>query len=64
MAWLPRPFELLALAAALSTLLFLRARGIRLGWSAFAYLIDATLHRLPVVVLLGVALQLLVHLFA
>jgi hypothetical protein len=62
--WLPRPFELLALAAALATLLFLRARGIRLGGSALAYLVDATLHRLPVVVLLGVSLQLLGHLFA
>jgi hypothetical protein len=63
-SWLPWPFELLALAAALATFLFLWTRGIRLGWSALDYLVDATLHRLPVVVLLGVALQLLGHLYA
>lgn len=61
---LPRPFELLALAAALATFLYLWTRGIRLGWSALEYLADAMLHRLPVVVLLGVAFQLLGHLFA
>jgi hypothetical protein len=59
---LPRPFELLALAGGAATLLYLRSRGIRLGWSAFDYLLDAMLYRLPVVLGLGLGLQLIGHL--
>lgn len=62
--WLPRPFELLALTGAAATLLYLRARGIRLGWSAIEYLVDALVYRLPPVVLFGAAIHLVGHLAA
>ena len=62
--WLPRPFEWLALVGALATLVFLRASGVSLGWSAFQYLIDSMLYRLPVVVAFGVAIHLIAHLAA
>jgi len=60
--WLPRPFEILTLGAALIALGTLRARGIPLGWSSLQYMATALLGRLPGLIVLGLGLHLLVAL--
>ena len=60
--WLPRPFEILTLGAALIALGALRARGIPLGWSSLQYMAAALLGRLPGLIVLGLGLHLLVAL--
>jgi hypothetical protein len=62
--FLPRPFELFTYAMAVVVVLALRAGGVRLGGSAVRYIVDAVLHHLLGLTLLGLALQLVGQLVA
>jgi hypothetical protein len=55
----PRPFEIVALAAALGSLLFLRLNGLHYGWNTVEFLFPPLVRGLPRLVAIGVVLRLL-----